>query len=327
MIRLRYIAATAFLLTFAADNPQGLPWRASAAPPTSVFSGQSVPVLPIFAVPAGQDAKQQGTSASAASSATGGVDPAGSATPPVPVKTRKLDPNQPLDPSARMDLIRYLYGEFAKAKQSLPTGKDGYILKVGQPINNNTLAMELSRHGAAFSPGDRVQITAMRFRNREIVFDINGGGKEKINWRDRIQIQAIGVPTVSTTETGPEGQTEVRLGSTLVLDFGRPVPEMTPDELKADLAPVFEFSQRSAATQWIDTLPPEMQKAIAEKRPMIGMTHEMVVAAIGKAERIVRETQPDGTPTEDWIYGTPPAKTVFVTFVGDKVVKIEQFPQ
>jgi hypothetical protein len=57
------------------------------------------------------------------------------------------------------------------------------------------------------------------------------------------------------------------------------------------------------------------------------MTHEMIVAAIGKPDRKVRETQSDGTETEDWIYGTPPAKTVFVTFVGDKVIRIQQFPK
>jgi hypothetical protein len=39
----------------------------------------------------------------------------------------------------------------------------------------------------------------------------------------------------------------------------------------------------------------------------------------------VRERDPDGTETEDWIYGNPPARTVFVTFTGDKVVRVKEY--
>jgi hypothetical protein len=56
------------------------------------------------------------------------------------------------------------------------------------------------------------------------------------------------------------------------------------------------------------------------------MTRDEVIAALGKPEHKVRETQPDGTEIEDWIYGTPPGKTVFVSFDGDMVIKVEQFP-
>jgi len=59
----------------------------------------------------------------------------------------------------------------------------------------------------------------------------------------------------------------------------------------------------------------------------MGMSREMVIAAIGKPDKKVRETAADGTETEDWIYGTPPAKTLFVTFTADKVVRVEQFPR
>lgn len=329
MTRLLYLSAACVLLTFAADDQQGMPWRTNAIPQPSVFAGQSLPVLPDLNPPPTQN--QQPQNSTAATAAPAGVSSAGSAAPPVPKKTYALDPSKPLDPDARMDLIRYIDGEFAKAKQALPQGKDGFTMKVGQPLDNNMLSMSLSRHGAAFSPGDRVQVTRILFRNKEIVLELNGGGKPHSSWRDHVTWgvgQGGDVPAIQTqtTTTGMGGE-PVKLGSTLVLEFGKPVPEMTPDELKADLGPVLEFSPRSAATQWIDTLPPEIQKAIAEKRPMLGMTHEMVVAAIGKPDRIVRETAADGTPTEDWIYGTPPAKTVFVTYTGDKVIRIEQFPQ
>lgn len=77
----------------------------------------------------------------------------------------------------------------------------------------------------------------------------------------------------------------------------------------------------------MDTLPPDVQKAIQDKRPTVGMDREMVIAALGRPDRKVREKGPDGGETEDWIYGHPPAKTIFVKFEGDKVTKVEQFPQ
>jgi hypothetical protein len=57
------------------------------------------------------------------------------------------------------------------------------------------------------------------------------------------------------------------------------------------------------------------------------MDREMVLAALGRPDRKVREKGEDGSETEDWIYGKPPAKTIFVKFDGDKVTKVEQFPQ
>jgi hypothetical protein len=55
------------------------------------------------------------------------------------------------------------------------------------------------------------------------------------------------------------------------------------------------------------------------------MDQEMVIASMGRAEKKVRERGPDGNETEDWIYGSPPAKTVFVTFEGDTVINVKEF--
>jgi hypothetical protein len=55
------------------------------------------------------------------------------------------------------------------------------------------------------------------------------------------------------------------------------------------------------------------------------MNHDMVLAALGRPGHKVRERDPDGSETEDWIYGSPPARTTFVTFVGDKVVRVKEF--
>ncbi len=134
------------------------------------------------------------------------------------------------------------------------------------------------------------------------------------------------MPTMTTTE--PETPVNTNAGATLYLDFDKPVPDMTPDELKHYLSGLLDFSkQHSAAVQWMNTLPPDIQNAIKDKRPAVGMDREMVLAAIGRPDRKVREKGPDGNETEDWIYGKPPAKTIFVKFEGDKVTQVEQFPQ
>jgi hypothetical protein len=52
-----------------------------------------------------------------------------------------------------------------------------------------------------------------------------------------------------------------------------------------------------------------------------------VVAAIGKPDHKIRERDNEGNDIEDWIYGQPPSKTVFVRFNGDRVTNIKQYPQ
>ena len=106
------------------------------------------------------------------------------------------------------------------------------------------------------------------------------------------------------------------------------MPDLTPDELKQMLAPFLDFAkERSASVQWFDTLPAEMKKAITERKAVVGMDREEVVAAIGKPDRKVRERDTDGNDTEDWIYGRPPEKTVFVHFTGERVTTVKQYPQ
>jgi hypothetical protein len=260
--------------------------------------------------------------------------PAGISLPVLPNLTETQDETKSegkravLTPEERLALIRYVSGEFAKALKPLPGGKQGLRLKVGEPLNQQVLDRAVATHGAAVNTGDPVQVTHLEFKDREIFVDVNGGGHVKKRWRDRLHLEVGGMPTVTTTPANQPPGLQAGSGSTIELDFGKPLPEMTPDELKQLLAPVLDFSkQRSAAVHWVDTLPPEMKKAIEEKRPVVGMDREMVVAAVGKPERKVRERDDDGNEVEDWIYGEPPAKTMFVRFTGDKVTRIKSFPQ
>jgi hypothetical protein len=233
----------------------------------------------------------------------------------------------PLQPESRLTLIRFVDGEYARVVKPIPAGKKGIHIKAGAPVDEKAVRMTAGGAGSSINPGDQAQITNLEFKSREIVIDINNGARGKTRLRDRIHLQVGGVvPTVTTT--GPDYSSNTNVGATIYLDFDKPVPDMTPDDLKQYLAGFLDFSkQHSAAIQWIETLPPEVQKAIQDKRAVVGMDHEMVVAAIGRPDRKVREKGPDGNELEDWIYGKPPEKTVFVVFEGDKVTKVEQFPE
>jgi hypothetical protein len=251
-------------------------------------------------------------------------------------------PSQPQDKSksatlqerSKLELIRYVSGEFAKATRALPGGKEGFLVYVGKQIGWDMLQRAVATHGAAVNVGDNAQITRLEFRDHVIVVDVNGGGRGKKHWRDHIQIGMGGsIPTARTTTTTPDQENgppgiQPGAGSTIFLEFNKSIPDLTPEELKQILSPFLDFAkQRSASVHWVDTLPPEMKKAIQERRPVVGMDREEVVAAIGKPERKVRERDTDGNEIEDWIYGQPPSKTIFVRFMGERVTSIRQYPQ
>lgn len=233
-----------------------------------------------------------------------------------------------LKPQSELQIVRYVSSEFAKVVKPLPASKKGFRMQAGKPVDENDLRQALTLGGAAANPGDTVQITKIQFREKEIVIDINGGAKRHYRLRDHLQIGMGGapMPTGTTTSTATGGHSRLP-GATLVLDFGGPVPDMSPDDLKKDLSGFLDFSkERSAAVEWVDTLPPQFKEAIKDRKAIVGMDHEMVIAALGWPDRKVRERDPNGVQTEDWIYGQPPARTVFVTFAGDKVIQVRQFP-
>jgi hypothetical protein len=239
-----------------------------------------------------------------------------------------------LQETSKLELIRYVSGEFAKATRALPAGKEGFIHYVGKPLGEELLQRAVATHGAAVNVGDNAQITKLEFHEHAILVDVNGGGRGKRHWRDHIQIGMGGtIPTARTTTTTPEQENgppgmQPGMGSSILLEFGKAVPDLTPAELKQILTPFLDFAkQRSASVNWVDTLPPEMKRAIQERRPSVGMDREEVVAAIGKPEHKVRERDSEGNEIEDWIYGQPPSKTVFIRFMGDRVTSIKQYPQ
>lgn len=225
----------------------------------------------------------------------------------------------------RLKIIRYIDGEFAKVVQTLPSVKPGFRIQAGRKIDQRKLQAALISGMAAANPGDTVQITSIKFEQKKILFNINGGSSPHESWRQRIHITFGGtMPSARVMRNQPPGLQ--KLGSTLILEFDHPVPYLTPAQVKKYLSPFLNFAgERSAATNWIQTLAPKFRKAIQAHTAIVGMNRSMVLAALGRADHKVREFKPDGTETEDWIYGRPPGTTIFVTFIGNTVVRVKRF--
>jgi hypothetical protein len=227
-----------------------------------------------------------------------------------------------LQPASRLDLVRYVDGEYAKVVLPIPSEKHGFRFKPGQPVDPKQLHQALI-HGSAANPGDQIQITNIDFRAKEIVISINGGTKTRFNWKQHLQISMGPMPS-SQTVAGRSNAAPI--GAELILDFGGAVPDLSADDLKRDLSPFLDFSgQHSAAVNWVDTLPPKFQQSIKEHKAIEGMNHDMVMAAMGRPDQKFRERDLNGKETEDWIYGHPPSKTTQVTFAGDAVVRVQEY--
>lgn len=224
--------------------------------------------------------------------------------------------------ATRLNLVRYIDGEYAKVVLPIPSEKHGFRYKAGQPVDQKQLHQALMR-GSAANPGDHIQITNIDFHAKEIVISINGGTKGHFNWRQHLQISMGPMPSTQTVSDRPAAAPS---GAVLILDFGGPVPNLSPDELKHDLSPFLDFSgEHSAAVNWVDTLPPKFKQAIKDRKAIEGMNHDMVVAAMGRPDQKFRERDENGKETEDWVYGHPPEKTTEVVFTGDTVIRVQVY--
>jgi len=307
---MHYLLAITITLLLLADTdvPRAISLRNdSHAPAESFPSGESIPLWPTIVSREEQEPP-----------------------PAAPASGKK---SATLQENSKLALIRYVSGEFAKARKPVPGGKEGFVLYTDKPLNQDSLDHAVARRGAAVNTGDSVQITGLEFKEHTIGVDLNGGGHPKKHWRDHLQIGMGGgmpMPQTQTTTTQDQGPAGFQpgMGGTIYVQFPKAIPDLTPDELKEILGPFLDFAKvRSAAVHWIDTLPPEMKKAITERHAVLGMDREEVVAAIGKPDRKVRERDANGNDTEDWIYGHPPDKTIFVKFTGERVTSIKQYPQ
>jgi hypothetical protein len=231
--------------------------------------------------------------------------------------TRVELPTDKLTERGRRDLIRNMDAEQGFAHRALPMGPGLSLLANGKltPGPDDYKKM-LYEKGQAAAPGDRVYITAMTIKPDRIIFDLNGGPYAKHRFLSHIQLN-------DTNVVAPQ---PIATGARITLIFEGGIPEVSAPELKALLEPVIDFGVKSSDQAYADTLPAPLKQAIASHDVLVGMTHRMVLAALGAPECKLRD-QPDGDPNganyEEWIYGHVPQTVRFVRFVGDRVTMVE----
>lgn len=221
-----------------------------------------------------------------------------------------------LTPSERIEIVRGMTAEYATVKVPLPRSKKALTITSAGVWDKAQWEAAGKEHGPAARKGDLVQVTKVEIDGNRLVLEINGGFKGGRKWYEGVQVGVGGTTRpISTNQSVAPG------GTTLELKFDGPVPPLKAAEIKKLLSPIMDFERRSATESYVESLPEPVKAAIKEKRAVEGMDREQVILALGRPEHKVRETK-DGLELEDWIYGKPPGKITFVTFHGNKVIKV-----
>jgi hypothetical protein len=230
-------------------------------------------------------------------------------------------PDRRLTKDGKMDLIRGMTAEMGFARKPFPLGKTGLTLNAKSGVitpDNQQLEEIMAAYGPALKPGDRARITDIKFKDKSVIFEINGGPQKKKKWYEHIQVSGMG----GAVQPGqPTDNTNIH-GSFVELSFDKFVPDLKTDQVKRLLDPVLNFNAKSATEAYLDTIPPQAKKAITDHKALVGMNREMVTYAKGRPPMKDREKDGD-VEYEEWIYGTPPQDVEFIRFVGDVVVRIE----
>jgi hypothetical protein len=201
-----------------------------------------------------------------------------------------------------------------------PRGKKGITLTANGPLSPSGEAYLtlVTDKGLSVKPGERAVLSNIRIERDKIVFDINGGPDHKHEFLRHIQVGVGGPGELNDTVQDDQEPT----GSRITLAFSKYVPDLTPVQLKALLAPLISFDVKSPAQAYTDTLPPKLKEAILNHHVMVGMNTDMVLIAMGPPEAKSREMEGQ-MPFEEWIYGHPPQDVNFVRVNGNRVIRVE----
>ena len=240
---------------------------------------------------------------------------------PLAAAADKPDKVDKLTIDDKVELTRGLTAEYANVKVLLPRSKKPleFDAKAGTYDKKEWSAIA-KESGPAARTGDSVQVTKVDIFDDHLVLQINGGYKGGRKWYQGIQMSGginQSVPLNNTNDSNAPG------GTSILVQFHKSLEGMKALEVKKMLAPVLDFDRHSVTELYSETLPPEVRQAIKDKHVVVGMDKEQVRMALGQPVHKERETK-EGVDLEDWVYGAPPGKIVFVTFSGEKVVKVKE---
>jgi hypothetical protein len=218
----------------------------------------------------------------------------------------------------RVELTRGLMAEYATVKAFLPRSKKPLEYESSGTYDKKAWEEVGKQFGPAARVGDLVQITKVTLEDDKILLEINNGMKSGRKWYQNIE---VGMGTSTAPVSGQNSNAPG--GTNIVVLFHKPLSGIKVAEIKKSLAAVLDFEKHSATELYTDNLPPEVKKAIQDKRVTEGMDHDQVILALGRPDHKSREVQ-DGMELEYWVFGQPPGRIVFVTFNGNKVIKVKE---
>lgn len=225
-----------------------------------------------------------------------------------------------MTPQTKLLVMRDLQSERVFVKTPFPLGEKGLDIKDGKVSpDQQAVASLVMLHGFAAKPGDRVVITNVVIREKSILVEINGGGKKHEKWYQHVSVGAGGG---GITPGGAPPALEAK-GSSVTLQFDKYVPELTGEQVRALLDPVFDFKALNQTEAYEKTLPPKVREAIKNHQVLVGMDRDMVVYAKGRPPKKIRDRDDKGADYEEWIYGNPPEEVDFVRFQGPVVTRLE----
>jgi hypothetical protein len=238
------------------------------------------------------------------------------------IEPTKIDlPQAQIDARGHQDILRTLVAEQGFAMRPLPRGKHGLTLAANGKLSpaGEGYLNQVTVYGLSVKPGDRVVLSNVKIDKEKMIFDINGGPERKHEFMRHVQIGMGGPnmtsPVVQDNDAEPTG-------SRVTLTFPKFVPNVTPAQIKALLAPLISFDMKTPVQAYTDTLPPKLKDAILTHKVMVGMSTDMVLFTLGQPEAKSREM--DGQmPFEEWIYGHPPQDVSFVRINGNRVIRVE----
>jgi hypothetical protein len=222
----------------------------------------------------------------------------------------------------RIELMRGLMAEYATVKQLLPRAKKALPFESTGSFDKKEWQAASREYGPAGRVGDTVQITRVSIESDKLVLQINGGFSGGRKWYDSAQIGG-GIGGGGPMRPVGKGDSNAPGGTAIEILFHKPLEPMKAAEVKKMLAPVLDFEKHSATDLYAEVLPPEVKTAIHDKKVIEGMDRDEVLMALGHPDHKSREVK-DGIELEDWVFGQPPGKIVFVTFNGSKVIKVKE---
>src|ERR1700752_4442607 len=187
----------------------------------------------------------------------------------------------------RLEIIRDFETQLVYARTPFPMGNKGLQIKNGTTAPNGPALQQLmALYGPSIKPGDPAHISYVHIKDNFIHFELNGGPVRRQKRYQHIQVSGAngGSVPLSNNESVQNPH-----GSYLDIYFDKYVPEMSAAQLRDLVYPALDFKAKSKEEAYLDTVPPKVKEAIQAHHVLIGMNTEMVIHAVGKAPRKVRE--------------------------------------